>query len=93
MNNKTASMIRDFGMARIFDGIEPSELIQIDSGKFVFPLDIEGTVYFCEVDFVAKKEDYTPDYDVSKYAEKVARMEKAQKELTERKAKKAKKTE
>lgn len=93
MNNKTASMIRDFGMARVFDGIELSELIQIDSGKFVFPLDIEGTVYFCEVDFVAKKEDYTPDYDVSKYAEKVARMEKAQKELTERKAKKAKKTE
>lgn len=93
MNNKTASMIRDFGIARVFEGIELSELIQIDSGKFVFPLDIEGTVYFCEVDFVAKKEDYTPDYDVSKYAEKVARMEKAQKELTERKAKKAKKTE
>jgi len=93
MNNKTASMIRDFGIARVFEGIELSELIQIDSGKFVFPLDVEGTVYFCEVDFVAKKEDYSPDYDVSKYAEKVARMEKAQKELTERKAKKAKKTE
>ena len=72
MNNKTASMIRDFGIARV---------------------DVEGTVYFCEVDFVAKQEDYSPDYDVSKYAEKVARMEKAQKELTERKAKKAKKTE
>jgi hypothetical protein len=88
MNNKTAEMIRDYGMSRVFDGMEFSELIRIDSGKFIFPVDVEGTVYFCEVDFIAKKDDYTPDYDVSKYAEKVARMEKAQQELKERKAKK-----
>lgn len=94
MNNKTAEMIRDYGMNRVFDGMDYSELIRIDSGKFIFPVDIEGTVYFCEVDFIAKKDDYTPDYDVSKYAEKLERMEKAQKELRERKAKKnTKKTE
>lgn len=75
MNNKTASMIRDYGMNRVFDGMDFSEMIKIDSGKFVFPVDVEGTVYFCEVDFVAKKEDYTPDYDVKKYAEKLHNAE------------------
>ena len=88
MNNKTASLIRDYGMNRVFDGIETSEMVQIDSGKFVFPIDVEGVVYWCEVDFIAKKEDYTPDYDVSKYADKVARMEKAEREFKERQAKK-----
>ena len=80
MNNKTASMIRDYGMNRVFDGIDFSEMIQIDSGKFVFPVDVEGTVYFCEVDFVAKKEDYTPDYDINKYAEKLHNAEIREKE-------------
>ena len=75
MNNKIASMIRDYGMNRVFDGMDFSEMIKIDSGKFVFPVDVEGTVYFCEVDFVAKKEDYTPDYDVKKYAEKLHNAE------------------
>ena len=86
MNNKTASLIRDFGMNRVFEGIELSELIQIDSGKFVFPLDIEGVVYFCEVDFVAKKEDYTPDYDVAKYAEKIKKAEEREKEMKAKRA-------
>ena len=94
MNNKLATEIRDYGMNRVFDGMDFSELIRIDSGKFVFPVDVEGTVYFCEVDFVAKKEDYTPDYDVKKYAEKVANAEKREQEKREKaltaKAKKAK---
>ena len=75
MNNKTATMIRDFGMDRIFEGVEYSEMIKIDSGKFVFPVDVEGTIYFCEVDFIAKKEDYTPDYDIKKYTEKLHNAE------------------
>ena len=72
MNNKTANMVRDYGMARVFDGIDFSELIQIDSGKFIFPVNTDEGDFFCEVDFIAKKEDYTPDYDIRKYAEKVA---------------------
>ncbi len=94
MNNKTASLIRDFGMNRVFDGMDYAEMSKFDSGKFVFSVDVEGTVYFCEVDFVAKKEDYTPDYDVKKYAEKVANAEKREQEKREKaltaKAKKAK---
>ena len=71
MNNKTASMIRDFGMARVFDGMDFSELVKIDSGKFVFPINTDEGDFWCEVDFVAKKEDYTPDYDIERYAKKL----------------------
>ena len=92
MNNKTASMIRDYGMNRVFDGMDFSEMIQVDSGKFVFPVDVEGNVYFCEVDFVAKKEDYTPDYDVKKYAEKLQKAEEREKEKAQKRAEKFKKT-
>ena len=92
MNNKTASLIRDFGMSRVFDGMDFSEMIRIDSGKFVFPVDIEGTVYFCEVDFVAKKEDYTPDYDVKKYTEKLQKAEEREKDKQAKRAEKSTKT-
>ena len=94
MNNKTAQTIREKGMMMIFDNIiNKSELIQIDTGKFVFPV-YEGSniLSYCELDFIAKKEGYTPNYDCSKFAEKVARMEKANKELKERNQKKAEKT-
>lgn len=91
MNNKLASTIRDYGMARVFDGMDFSELVKIDSGKFVFPVDIEGTVYFCEVDFVAKKEDYTPDYDIKKYTEKVHNAEVREQEKQAKRAEKSKK--
>ena len=92
MNNKVASMVRDFGMSRIFDGVDFSELIQIDSGKFVFPVDVEGTVYFCEVDFVAKKEDYSPDRDIRLYAEKVEKARIAAEEKARKRAEKSNKT-
>ena len=94
MNNKTAAMIRENGMNCIFNNvINSNELIRIDSGKFVFPVFMEnGDKFYCEVDFIAKKEDYSPDYDVSKYNDKIARMEKAEKELKERKQKKAEKS-
>lgn len=92
MNNKTASMIRDYAMSRVFDGMDFSEMIQIDSGKFVFPVDVEGTVYFAEVDFVAKKEDYTPERDVRLYAEKVQKAEEREKEKAQKRAEKSNKT-
>ena len=92
MNNKTASLIRNYGMNRVFEGIEFSELIQIDSGKFVFPLDYGDKLYYCEVDFIAKKEDYTPDYDVKKYAEKLHNAEIREKEKAQKRAEKSTKT-
>ena len=91
MNNKTASMIRDFGMARVFDGMDFSELVKIDSGKFVFPVNTDDGDFWCEVDFVAKKEDYTPDYDVKKYAEKLKKADDREKEKEAKRAEKSKK--
>ena len=98
MNNKTATMIRDFGMARVFDGIDFSELIQIDSGKFVLPINTDEGDFFCEVDFVAKKEDYSPERDVRLYAEKLAKAkaladDKAKKKAERESKKKTSKTE
>lgn len=92
MNNKVASMVRDYAMSRVFDGMDFSEMIQIDSGKFVFPIDVEGVVYYAEVDFVAKKEDYTPDRDVRLYAEKVAKAVEREKEKAQKRAEKSNKT-
>jgi hypothetical protein len=92
MNNKTASMIRDYGMSRVFDGMDFSELVKIDSGKFVFPVNTNDGDFWCEVDFVAKKEDYTPDYDVKKYAEKLANAEAREKEKAQKRAEKSNKT-
>jgi len=92
MNNKVASMVRDYAMSRVFDGMDFSEMIQIDSGKFVFPIDVEGVVYYAEVDFVAKKEDYTPERDVRLYAEKVAKAVEREKEKAQKRAEKSNKT-
>lgn len=92
MNNKTASMIRDFGMARVFDGMDFSELVKIDSGKFVFPIDTDDGMFWCEVDFVAKKEDYTPDYDIERYAKKLHDAEVRERDKALYKAEKQAKT-
>lgn len=92
MNNKTASMIRDFGMARVFDGMDFSEMIKIDSGKFVFPINTEEGDFWCEVDFVAKKEDYIPDRDVRLYAEKLEKAEAREADKAAKKAAKVAKT-
>lgn len=92
MNNKTAESIRNTVINQVFTSDILDELIQIDTGKFVIPVyENDNIVSYCEIDFIAKKEDYTPNYDISKFAEKIARMEKAEKELKERKAKKANK--
>ena len=84
MNNKTAFVIRDYAFQRVINGIDESELIQIDTNKYVIPIDIEDVTYFCEVDFIAKKEGYIPDNDIEKYKTKVEnakkRLEKTEKE-------------
>lgn len=90
MNNKIAETIRNTVINMVFTPETIENLIQIDTGKFIFPVKDENEkTVFCEIDFIAKKEDYTPDYDVNKFAEKIVRMEKANKELRERKAKKS----
>jgi hypothetical protein len=92
MNNKVASMVRDYGMSRVFDGMDFSEMVQIDSGKFVFPVEVDENMFWCEVDFVAKKEDYTPDRDVRLYAEKLEKARVSAEEKARKRAEKSTKT-
>ena len=95
MNNKIAESIRNTVINQVFTPNILNNVIQIDTGKFIFPVcdENDNIISYCEIDFIAKKEGYTPDYDVNKFSDKIIRMEKAEKELRERKAKKAKKSE
>lgn len=89
MNNELASKVRNIGIDYILHNIiDEKELIKKDSGKFIFQVnDNENNKYYCEVDFICKKEDYTPDYDITKYEKKLKEREIKQKEKEENKKK------
>jgi len=92
MNNELATKVRNIGIDYIFNNIiDINTLIRKDSGKFIFKVNDDNNEYYCEIDFVCKKEDYTPDYDIRKYAEKVKNQENKKKEKEENKKKKAQK--
>ena len=78
MNNKTSEMIRNYAITRIFDNFDENELLKINSGTFIIPIDIDDITYFCELKFTAKKENYTPEKDLADYAVK---LENAKKQL------------
>lgn len=94
MNNELATKVRNIGIDYIFNNIiDVNSLIRKDSGKFIFQVNDGDNQYYCEVDFICKKEDYTPEYDIRKYSEKVVKQEenKKKKEENKKKAKKTKK--
>lgn len=92
MNNEVATKVRNIGIDYIFNNvIDINSLIRKDSGKFIFKVNDGTNDYYCEIDFVCKKEDYTPDYDIRKYAEKVQNQELKKKEKEENKKKKVQK--
>lgn len=92
MNNEIATKVRNIGIDYIFNNIiDVNSLIKKDNGKFIFPVNDGDNNYYCEVDFICKKEDYTPDYDIKKYAEKVHNQEIKKKEKEEKKKKTVKK--
>ena len=88
MNNNMATTIRNNGVSTVFPNGVPSDFVQVDSGKWVFRV---GENQWVGVAFTAKVEDYAPDYEAARYAEKVkaAAMRKAEQEA-KRKAKEAK---
>lgn len=49
--------IKDIALNELF-GDNTDNLIQIDSHKFVMPIDYNGMIHYVEVDFVAKKDDF-----------------------------------
>ena len=49
--------IKDIALNELF-GDNTDNLIQIDSHKFVMPIDYNGKIHYVELDFVAKKDDF-----------------------------------
>ena len=71
------------------DGLNAVETVQVDSYKWVIPVEVDGEQRFATVTLTANKADYDESNlaeDAEKYAEKVA---KAKERETERAAKRA----
>lgn len=49
--------LKDIALENVF-GDNTDNLIQIDTHKFVMPIDYNGMIHYVEVDFVAKKDDF-----------------------------------
>ena len=49
--------LKDIALENVF-GDNTDNLIQIDTHKFVMPIDYNGKIHYVEVDFVAKKDDF-----------------------------------
>jgi len=49
--------IKDMALEIVFSD-NTDKLIQIDTYKFVIPIDYNGKIHYVELDFVAKKDDF-----------------------------------
>jgi len=49
--------LKDIALNMVF-GDNTDNLIQIDTHKFVMPIDYNGMIHYVELDFVAKKDDF-----------------------------------
>lgn len=49
--------LKDIALENVF-GDNTDNLIQIDTHKFVMPIDYNGMIHYVEMDFVAKKDDF-----------------------------------
>ena len=49
--------LKDIALETVF-GDNTDKLIQIDTHKFIMPIDYNGMIHYVEIDFVAKKNDF-----------------------------------
>ena len=49
--------LKDIALENVF-GDNTDNLIQIDTHKYVMPIDYNGMIHYVELDFVAKKDDF-----------------------------------
>jgi len=83
-------MVKNIGVENVF-GDCVSEYIQIDTHKYVIPVDIEGSIRYLEVDFVAKKSDFDPEKAHHEYEVKAENARLREREKALKKAEKANK--
>jgi len=78
--------IKDIALNMVF-GDNTDNLIQIDTHKFVMPIDYNGMIHYVELDFVAKKDDFDAKEAEHNYQVK---MQKALEKEIEQESKKKK---
>ena len=79
--------LKDIALENVF-GDNTDNLIQIDTHKFVMPIDYNGKIHYVEVDFVAKKDDFDAENAEHLYQVKLQRN--IEKELEQESKKKSK---
>lgn len=79
--------IKDIALSELF-GDNTDNLIQIDTHKFVMPIDYNGMIHYVEVDFVAKKDDF--DAENAEHLYQVKLQKALEKELEQESKKKTK---
>ena len=79
--------IKDIALNELF-GDNTDNLIQIDTHKFVMPIDYNGKIHYVELDFVAKKDDFDAELAEHNYQVKVQKA--LEKELEQESKKKSK---
>ena len=71
MNNIEASEIRNMAISEVFSGnVNFDDIIQKDTGIFLYEVNYNGIPRYVEIKFSAKKADYSLDYDLNKFTEK-----------------------
>ena len=79
--------IKDIALNELF-GDNTDNLIQIDTHKFVMPIDYNGMIHYVELDFVAKKDDF--DAENAEHLYQVKLQKALEKELEQESKKKTK---
>lgn len=77
--------LKDIALNMVF-GDNTDNLIQIDTHKFVMPIDYNGKIHYVELDFVAKKDDF--DAESAEHLYQVKLQKAIEKELEQESKKK-----
>ena len=86
MNNFEASEIRNVAISEVFNGnVNFDDIIQKDTGVFLYEVNYNGEPRFVEIKFSAKKSDYDINYDLKKFEEKQEKAINAEKEKRSKK--------
>ena len=64
--------LKDIAFDMVF-GDNSDNLIQVDTHKYVIPIDYNGMIHYVEVDFVAKKDDFDAKMAEHNYQVKMQR--------------------
>ena len=91
--NEANVAVKESVLSALFeDGLNSTEFVQIDSYKWVVPVEIDGEQRFATVTLTANKADYDESNlaeDAERYAEKVAAAEEREAERAAKRAAKA----